>query len=1211
MDGLFRSDYVPLPLEPRKSKKPEPAHIPEGKFEGQSVYDSEFTVDYKAWDLEPHHSYGPKWEYRKPSADFKGEPTYTIDYVDHGTVKPPSPFKPLVQPLQSEPFDAITTFTADYVPKHGGKQKPFRPVYTATHSDLPFSNETTHRADYTEWPLSQQHHRCPETYRPNAAEFDGQTTYATNYIPMKCERTKSIKPAHQNLDPNREFSDLTNYKKEYRKWSLKACSNPAREPLKYVPPDAPFDGQTVYQNEYVPKQLDPCPALQLQFNPNVICEGEVGFIKKLPLPYFMQTAKVLKVDIKEATVTSFSDTKKLAVEPASQLALLYVLNEIILKCSSYGTPEIKNSFKDPIIDALKILRPGLLMRKVKKLLFMWSDRGLFDQQFNKQMLQLTDTLDKRFDRKVSNMEADGAASIKDFSPDKLVSQLQGFKQMDETVKTFSESDLIPSFHLPDENILCRIKSKEEGQSFSQQVNTYTGQLADALNNLRGKLSAQEALGKNIDKAILFYSAQEKEAGVVVNAYKSYEQQVRNTLRTILGGDCDAVDQSPIVFEMTIEEDNAEPVTVSSQKSVSEQHTRFENHDEIGDGGVSDMSEDEEDECTRTPFVIRNQDANTSRDVRELLVDPKSLAHFPFSNEIIIDDKGDVDYRPMFNKMLSCECFDKVKETSGKSSSGISCTNKDAESKDAVVESVNISDEEVEVDMKKSSMVDASALTETGDFDYRQPTFGSGEAERDRQNPALSHPTSKNQDADLRLLMPPVSEPPHSVVDSDYRQFCVPSALQLPSSAASSFPWMNKGDCDLRQSQAARAVVAASALANAVAVQSLLLASTPTLPSQPLFAPVIATPTAPVLPQHQSLPTSVATPISLYQQQQNQSNAAVSTSSISLSHQNQCPPPLVPVFDLQRTYQPPTTSSASTHVSLSGISSDLISTLKKINLPGVSSTSARSTVHPASSDATISSNPISGSNQDIKQVDDSTTKCRVAGPQDEDPFTIISRLTGLSNLIQSVKPTSACTASKLVNEVTPALSNPEDSLLPELQTPNYSDNLSEEEAENASVKKISPNSSPRPLSPTVDAVTSGEDLEQSEDGGATPTQDESETLNDAVPGSNCFTFQTGLGPNVLTQAKFPPLISPKSMHPPPLAGTSNNLLLPFPLRERSLAALILKKRSKLPNRWTDSACPTTLAYGNVANTLPQYVRKASTTSSIFPCFSSHGTPIAVP
>ncbi|KAL5966824.1 Regulation of nuclear pre-mRNA domain-containing protein 2 [Taenia solium] len=795
-----------------------------------------------------------------------------------------------------------------------------------------------------------------------------------------------------------------------------------------------------------------------------------------------------------------------AIEPASQLALLYVLNEIILKCASYGTPEIKNSFKDPIMDALKVLRPGLLTRKVKKLLLMWSERGLFDQQFNKQILHLTgsltifphtslDNLDKHSDQKVGNMETDGAVSNKDFSPDKLISQLQGFKQMDEAIKAFSESDLIPScFHLPVETILYRIKSKEEGQSFSQQVNACVGQLEDALNNMSGKLSAQEALSKNIDKAITFYSTQEKEAGLVVNAYKSYEQQVRNTLRTLLGGDCDGAAQSPVAFEMIIEDDNPGSITASSQQNTSEQPTCFEGHDEAGDGGVSDMSEDEEDEGTRTSFVIRSQDTNTTRDVHELLVDPKSLAHFPFSNEIIIDDRGDVDYRPI-------ECFDKVESASGKSSGGISCTNKDAKSDDVVVESANVSDEDVEVDMEKSSMVDASALTETGDFDYRQPTFGSSETEKDQQNSAPSHPLGlggpipKNQDADLRLLLPSVSDPSHPVVDSDYRQFCVPSNLQLPSSASSSFPWLNKGDCDLRQSQAARAVVAASALANAVAVQSLLLASTPALPSQPLFAPVVATPTASILQQHQPFSTSVTTPVSLYRQQQNQSNAADSASSVSLSQQNQRPPLLVPVPDLQQACQPATTtSSASTHVNLSGISSDLISTLKKINLPTVSSASARSTTEPTSSDATIPSSLILEPNQGSRQ-DGSTSKCRVTGPQDEDPFTIISRLTGLSNLIQSVKPTPTCTSDQSGSAVKPSPPNPEKSLSLELQTPNYSDNLSEEEVENAAAKTISPAPPPCPPSPALDAAVGGEDLEQSEDGGATPTQDESGNLND--------------------------------------------------------------------------------------------------------------------
>lgn len=69
---------------------------------------------------------------------------------------------------------------------------------------------------------------------------------------------------------------MTNYKKEYRKWSIKARESPIQGPPKYLPPEAPFDGQTIYQNEYMAKLIEPCPVLQLHSNPDVICDGEVS-----------------------------------------------------------------------------------------------------------------------------------------------------------------------------------------------------------------------------------------------------------------------------------------------------------------------------------------------------------------------------------------------------------------------------------------------------------------------------------------------------------------------------------------------------------------------------------------------------------------------------------------------------------------------------------------------------------------------------------------------------------------------------------------------------------------------------------------------------------------------------------------------------------------------------------------------------------------------
>lgn len=77
------------------------------------------------------------------------------------------------------------------------------------------------------------------------------------------------------------------------------------------------------------------------------------------------------------------------------------------------------------------------------------------------------------------------------------------------------------------------------------------------------------------------------------------------------------------------------------------------HDD--DDGVVEMEADDEEEPP-DPFGIRGSNRSSSGttlepvDVRNLLVDPKSLKDYPFNDSIVVDAQGDVDYRPMFEKM---------------------------------------------------------------------------------------------------------------------------------------------------------------------------------------------------------------------------------------------------------------------------------------------------------------------------------------------------------------------------------------------------------------------------------------------------------------------------------------------------------------------------------------------------------------------------------
>ncbi|VDL35875.1 unnamed protein product, partial [Hymenolepis diminuta] len=390
----------------------------------------------------------------------------------------------------------------------------------------------------------------------------------------------------------------------------------------------------------------------------------------------------------------------LASEPATQLALFYVLNEVLQNCISYGAPEIKSTFRNPIMAALKSFRPGIPIDKIKKLLLMWGQQGLFEKDFSKRLLKYARHFDNLSKKPDLNISKSNAEDFKDFSPDKLIRQLRDYAEI-ETDSKYTEPEFVSSYlSTPIETTLSRIKSKAEGVSFSKDVRSCAEQLDCTLNDLSRKLAAQEALVKNIDKAILFYLAQEKDARSVVNAYKLYEQQIRETLRSV-GGTYTSVVTAPT-------DDDAE---------YSCQNTYEDGRGCYGGGGDSDMSDIEE--IDNIPLHHpRVEPISPTQSVSDLLVDPKTLSSLPFSECISIDDRGDVDYRPMFSKIL---------ENSSKKS-----------------------------EVRGSPQV---IQTETGDFDYRKPPLPAVINEDQKKlQPTDPFGLGTHEDADLRQLKSPVSVP---------------------------------------------------------------------------------------------------------------------------------------------------------------------------------------------------------------------------------------------------------------------------------------------------------------------------------------------------------------------------------------------------------------------------------------------------------------------
>nr|CDS32502.1 hypothetical transcript [Hymenolepis microstoma] len=741
-----------------------------------------------------------------------------------------------------------------------------------------------------------------------------------------------------------------------------------------------------------------------------------------------------------------------ASEPATQLALFYVLNEVLQNCISYGAPEMKNTFKTPIMSALKSFRPGMPIDKVKKLLLVWGQQGLFEKDFNKRLLKYARHFENLSKRPDTNVNHSNAKDFKDFSPDKLIRQLREYAEIETNSKIFEPEFVSSLLGIPIETTLSRIKSKAEGISFSKDVRNCADQLDSTLNDLSRKLAAQEALVKNIDKAMLFYLAQEKDARSVVNAYKLYEQQIRETLRSVGGSYISTVKAAP--------DDDIE----YSCQNIYE--------DGGGGGGDSDMSDIEEIENIPLHHP-RVEPITPSRSVSDLLVDPKTLSDLPFSEYITIDDSGDVDYRPMLSKIL-------------------------------------------ENNSNKSKEIDPPQLiqTETGDFDYRKPPPPAVVVDEDQRKPQPIDPfgLGTHEDADLRQLKPSVfSQPPVPPIipetpsDSDYRQLQLPhlqSTIIPPTSHA--YPWLNITDSDLRQSSVVSGDTLISSLPVAVANTVTLNHTSPfnvTLP------PPSSKPSASVRPQAEGIPPfqTVLSPLS-------------SAQTTVVSH---------PHISLQSTYQPQQQQNPLIS-QIPNISEAVLSTLQRTSsLESLPVTAIQPVYQSSSSTKPITTqSKYNFPNEVVTTVASNNAVDNIKSQ--EDPFSIIFRITGLSDLIKSAKSCkTVADGNSPATPVTPIADT--------TPTPTYAEGVEGEKKASGEIQMTQASGSSSSYTPHQQTSTT-QDAEEDEgqsDGGATPIQDESEIPNDAPPVTSCFAFsQTG----------------PMNFPPPPIQTTStvsSNLLVNIP------------------------------------------------------------------
>jgi len=252
----------------------------------ECVYVCVCAADYREWEVQRPERVAADNTYRPSSAQFEGISNYTTDYIKHPgaprqSMKPNEAAKMSDQPFEDatdyrqsyvpyqlpprevrekvvwEPnpakLDDLSHYRRDYTPKEVGKQATCKPDTKAFQSVAPFEGDTTHHADYIEWPTERIKLHERERYQKPEGEMNLDTTTHIDYTPKPLERLAPARPQEGRRAVGK-FDDTTNYKVDYLKWAPTDRSRPAPK-QGYEPNEAPFEGLPTYQSDYIKHQM--------------------------------------------------------------------------------------------------------------------------------------------------------------------------------------------------------------------------------------------------------------------------------------------------------------------------------------------------------------------------------------------------------------------------------------------------------------------------------------------------------------------------------------------------------------------------------------------------------------------------------------------------------------------------------------------------------------------------------------------------------------------------------------------------------------------------------------------------------------------------------------------------------------------------------------------------------------------------------------------
>lgn len=215
------------------------------------------------------------------------------------------------------------------------------------------------------------------------------------------------------------------------------------------------------------------------------------------------------------------------VKTDQKIALFYLFNDVVQHSKRKSFNELIERFQTVLKEAIPHLKEENISPKVKRVIHIWSERGVFNDKF---LTELTAILEAGTKKNIDDI-------VDSFQPHQLCTQIKIMKALEDDteykLKSVTENgDNIDLVDFDDEKIRQNLKDRQHGNDYISQVEDSRKKLEAYIKAVDREITKRRQVKDLLDQAKKYYDSLYDEANIVANAYTSFGKKVKNVQKKL-------------------------------------------------------------------------------------------------------------------------------------------------------------------------------------------------------------------------------------------------------------------------------------------------------------------------------------------------------------------------------------------------------------------------------------------------------------------------------------------------------------------------------------------------------------------------------------------------------------------------------------------------------------------------------------------------------